>query len=119
MKKELNPGKYYIGDPCYLFDKSWLSILKETNHFKKSKLIDTTDFFIHNTQWGDGGYQGSDNFIYCVSSGLLGILPFHLINIDNKLDLKDTFFRIITFEKKFECSYNKGVFLFDNIKIKT
>jgi|GEM_PF-5554744 len=39
---------FYVGDPCYLFDKSWLKILKDTDYFKK----ESSDYLMVNTDDG-------------------------------------------------------------------
>lgn len=116
----LPKGKYYIGDPGYVFDKSWDYILEKTDFFRKNKKIfGITNYFVHNTYWGDGTYLDNLGNSYAVSSGLIGIIPFSLIEIDKKLDLKDSFFTIKEFDKLFTVGYYDGEFYFDELKIDT
>ena len=113
-------GKYYIGDPGYVFDKNWDYILEKTDFFRKNKKIfGITNYFVHNTYWGDGTYLDNLGNSYAVSSGLIGIIPFSLIEIDKKLDLKDSFFTIKEFDKLFTVGYYDGEFYFDELKIDT
>ena len=64
--KQFKAGKYYIGDPCYVFgteengSKSWSDILEDTDFFEKDTLTigkKVFDILGGSTAYGDGAYQ--------------------------------------------------------------
>ena len=121
----MKAGKYYIGDPCYIFDKSWMKILEKTNFFHPEGYFTLFErkCFIGNTAYGDGTYVDNFNRKYAVDAGLLSILPTFLIKIDNKvsrLQIKNSgYMHIVKMEKGFECSVRAGLFKFGPIRIDT
>lgn len=121
MKK----GTYYVGDPCYIFDKSWDKILTETGCFSGD---DEYTLFgeqcaIGGTAYGDGCYMDNFGQQYWVDAGLIGILPISLINIDNKLSIeeirKSEGMHIIECDTDFKVSIKNGIFQFGSIIIDT
>jgi hypothetical protein len=128
MKFTLPKGKYYIGDPCYVFShdtKSWEELLELTNYFD-GELYEFKGYpiFAYSTAWGDGVYVDNYDRAYGVDAGLIGIVDVRLIEI-NKDDCKKLFSRdgighIFTFKNEFEIETDeKGWFRFDNIEINT
>jgi hypothetical protein len=122
--KKLKAGTYVIGDPCYLFDESWVDILVENNFFETDNpKIDGKDIFVHRTYYGDGTYKDDDSFCYDVDAGLIGVLPIELIEIDNAVSREDVDYqmnvRVVIFKNDFICDYKDGVFFIDNIRIDT
>ena len=116
----LPKGKYYIGDPCYIFDESWSSILEQTDFFRNDNpIFGISNFFVHSTYWGDGTFNDTKGNNFAVDSGLIGILPYELLSIDKVLDEKDTYFLIKEFDSSFAVSYDEGVFIFGDIYIDT
>ena len=86
----LPAGEYYIGDPCYLFGKSWDDILEVTNVFEND--VDeykNHKFFVGNTAYGDGEYYDRNGHPYPVDSGLIGVFPIKVIEIDNHIKLEE------------------------------
>lgn len=118
-------GKYYIGDPGYVFDKNWDLVLTITDDFKiKNPIFGFNNYLVGYTKNGDGEF--SDNFgrNYSVDSSLLGILPIELLGIDNILSLEDfsledDYFNIIEFEEDFICYEHNGYFEFGHLWIET
>jgi len=127
----LKAGKYYIGDPCYLFGDSWDKVLGDTKFFgldeKPSRdgglfKIFGHDIFVCSTAYGDGVYSDQDCYMYGVDAGLIGILPYELIKIDNKVSDDDVneYGRVIEFQTDFECSMpQRGVMDFGGVEIDT
>jgi len=125
-EKKLKKGIYYVGDPCYIFEKSWMKVLTDTNYLRdtNSKIFGK-DFFAHGTCYGDGFYLDDSNKgrHYAVDSGMIGVIPIQLILKDKvftkeEINKKDNM-HIIIFEKDFECSYKNGTFYIDDIEIET
>jgi len=120
-------GKYWITDPCYaVADKKWDKLLDDTGFFglpnHKSINYDDGIFeyngekcFAHGTAFGDGVFEGSDNFGYAVDAGLLAIIP------EKSADDTPTpaCARMVTFDEDFLVFEDNGVFHFGNIIIDT
>lgn len=116
----LKKGKYYIGDPCYVFNKSWIKVLKETDFFENTILFGY-DIIGGGTSHGDGTYY--DNFLneYYVDAGLIACLPVELLKIDNVINENDEpeGYIIYEFEKDFKCEIYNGDFFFGKFFIST
>lgn len=126
---KLKKGKYYIGDPCYVFDKSWERVLQETSYFE-DPADDDSLFTIFGkkmvcggTAYGDGEYLDNFGRKYAVDAGLIACMPVSLLKIDNKITVKqaekDELLHIVFMEHDFECSVSNGIFQFGNIIINT
>lgn len=120
-------GSYYIGDPCYLFDKSWGDVLHETDFFNqpfkgeckfKGKVVAGGA-----TAYGDGVYQDKEGKEYWVDSGMLAILPISLEKIDGKFregrPFKEQGAHIVKFDSDFDVEISDGIFTFGHIIIDT
>jgi hypothetical protein len=118
-------GSYYIGDPCFLFNRrSWLEILRQTDFFEKEdSTIDNLKVAVKGTIHGDGDYQDNYGRKYGVDAGLIGILPIALIEKDNeytKEQIEESdFMHIVKFEQDFEVEVSPGHFQFGDIIIDT
>jgi len=70
-------GTYFVGDPCYSFDKKWAAILEQTDFFEKPVALDESGkpFAVaFSTAYGDGTYLDRDGRRYIVDAGLLGLV---------------------------------------------
>lgn len=120
-------GKYYVGDPCYLFDESWLGILNSNCYFDDSDtfhLINGEKCFVISTAYGDGTYYDDFSRSYSVDAGLIGILPVSLRSLDNTISeekfVSCKHYQIITFDHDFEVTFIKrGVIQIDDFIINT
>lgn len=119
---KLKKGTYYVGDPSYIFNDSWDVIIHETDYFEISEIFGE-DCCVGDTAYGDGTYCDNFGRKYNVDSGLIGILPISLINIDNEITIeeieKSYDMHIIEFNDDFEVSISNGIFEFDDIIIDT
>ncbi len=120
--KTFKAGKYYIGDPCYIFEKSWSDvcdsvIFKYEDEYKGKPLL------IGSTSYGDGTYTDDQNRKYWVDSGTIGILPISFLKVDKKETIKSINksegMHIVEFENDFTASIENGIFMFGDIKIDT
>lgn len=124
---KMKKGTYYIGDPCYLFDKSWSEVLNETGFFSpdldgecflRGKLVAAGS-----TAHGDGSYKDNEGRGYWVDSGMIGILPISLEKIDNIFregnPFKDQGAHVIKFDTEFTVEISDGIFKFGSIVIDT
>lgn len=121
MKK----GEYYIGDPCYVFDKSWDKVLEETNMFADGEhtLLGET-VFGGGTAHGDGYYFDNYGRGYGVDAGLIAIIPASLLDKDKKIDRKRMkkncgYAHMVEMKEDFLCFLKNGVFRFGDITINT
>lgn len=122
-------GKYWIGDPCYVFpnkgpmENKWDEILAEVNFFEVSygELDDgKIKVWAASTAYGDGRYIGSNGKAFPVDAGLIGIVPKETVDYlgrtDNDLDYLGLF---IEFTEPFVVRSNNGLFHFGHIEIDT
>jgi len=117
------PGKYYVGDLCYVIsDAGWDDFCKMTitdggnvldGYFKwKSKFLWT-----HGTAYGDGCFLDQNGDEYSVDAGLIGVLPFELID-KHEYDITDLG-NVLEFFTPFTCDYDDGIFIIGHLKIDT
>lgn len=70
----LPAGRYYLGDLCYALEPSayqrLVGDLYDGLHAWEGRQL-----VWHGTAYGDGGYVGSDGFVYGVDSGTIGLAP--------------------------------------------
>jgi hypothetical protein len=71
------PGKYFIGDPCYVMDDALYDKWGKETEWEGSGefTVDGHKFACDHTAYGDGGYPGSDGNEYSVDAGIIGIVP--------------------------------------------
>ena len=113
MSTFLPPGKYFIGDPCYVFDKKWSGGAVDRGICDVildggEQVFEGREFYAHFTAYGDGVYPGSNGFAYGVDAGLLGAIPVELI--EEQPGPEDG--TIIDAPKGLDCDEVNGVFTF-------
>lgn len=81
---KLPAGKYYIGDPCYVFaDATWDRLLIEHEDDLNTGEIVTFEnhqLWAHRTAHGDGTYKDQNENEFGVDGGQLGAVPIELID---------------------------------------
>ena len=122
---KLKKGIYYIGDPCYIFNKSWDDLLESNDYFNKEGVINifNNECVISNTDYGDGIYFDNSGRKYAVDSGLIGILPIELIDKDKVVTFDEVensiYMHMYAYAEDFEVDVFEGVFYFGNVIIDT
>lgn len=115
MNTKLPPGRYFIGDPCYVFShEDWVAFacdaILDGHETMKGK-----PYFAAHTLNGDGVYHGTNNFDFGVDAGLLGAIPEALIsktpNPEDGL--------LVDYPNGVLCSENDGLFKFSDLLIDT
>lgn len=110
------PGKYYVGDLCYVLGDRWDEFCELT--IKPSDkgmecldggfiMKDGTRFWQHCTMYGDGTYRDTQGRKYAVDAGLIGV-----VSVD-QIDKEPSYLeggQIIEFKNSFEPYYKEGVF---------
>lgn len=85
LHKTLPAGNYYIGDLCHVLDDKIYRGVWEKNNFKSDKYkVGNGVFVVDSTDSGDGTYKGSNEFMYIVDAGNIGIVSQNLISMDYK-----------------------------------
>jgi hypothetical protein len=109
MNEYLEPGNYYLGDPCnVLHEKIFIGIFGNEYNYQNGKFnINNTDFVVHNTHNGDGVYKDTRNRVYCIYSGLIGLINLSLID---DLDLSKKNGHIFEFKNRVNFIYDAGLF---------
>lgn len=82
----VKPGSYYLGDPCYVFKSQdrWIELLESSNYFKGTTegKLDGYTVYAMGTAHGDGVYEDQFGNEYAVDSGLLGLVPLEICDIE-------------------------------------
>lgn len=116
MTYTLPPGTYYIGDPCYVFEReSWDTIGEQTEWFHKTPIAELNgmQLLAFGTAYGDGDYADQFGNRYPVDAGLIGVVPVFL------MERKTRDMRYITSDEPLVCSEHDGVLTFGKIRIDT
>jgi hypothetical protein len=116
---KLPPGKYYIGDPCYVFqDATWDRLLEtaleDLQHGEITE-FDGRQLWGHATMHGDGVFEDQNGVEYGVDTGTLGAVPIELID-DPAGEENGT---IVDAPNGLSVEHDNGTFWFGNIVIKT
>lgn len=114
--KNLPPGTYYVGDPCYAVEEQdkWMRQLSSVWSEKDSSFAFNDHYgtiakdpennhwwAAHDTAFGDGIYFDQDGWRYGVDAGILGVVPEEYAE-DNALDLM----RKVEFKTPFDIVYS-------------
>lgn len=105
------PGKYYIGDLCYvLSDAVYDTIFGRLGFYEEGLYSEKENpkhfFFLNHTFAGDGTYEGSDGNAFSVDAGIIGICPEALMEKD------DGGGHVYEFKDSVRCIFREGTFLF-------
>ena len=84
----MQPGKYYIGDLCYVMHGEWdefcaLTIVGDKVLDGEFNLKDGRRFATFTTRWGDGNYFDQNGKSYDVDAGLIGCIRLEDIDLTN------------------------------------
>jgi hypothetical protein len=84
----MQPGKYYIGDLCYVMHGEWdefckLTIVGDKVLDGEFNLADGRRFATFTTRWGDGNYFDQNGKSYDVDAGLIGCIRLDDIDLTN------------------------------------
>lgn len=113
MNEEIQPGKYYLGDPSFVLSEEIYSrIWGHIYNYENGKFsIYGKDFAVHSTHYGDGIYYDNKKRTYGVDAGVIGIVSLDLID-DNEEALKkcDTFGTLLECTEPFYFIYDAGIF---------
>jgi len=104
----MQPGKYYVGDLCYVMHNEWDEFCDVTikgNECLEGEfnLKDGRRFATFGTKWGDGEYYDQYGNPYSVDAGLIGCIRINDIDLKNDLN-HISGGAIIEFEHPFEVS---------------
>lgn len=109
----MNPGKYWIGDLCYVMHDEWeevceLIIDDHNVHDGEFALADGRRFAIYSTAYGDGSYENNHNSDrLCVDSGSIGCIRLEDIDQDNpQNDISSGI--VVDFDLPFSTSGGRG-----------
>lgn len=103
------PGKYYIGDLCYVLDDKLYENVFGGQEYEDGLYTQKGGkyfFMVAGTSWGDGTYEGSDGKEFCVDAGIIGICPESLMAKD------DGGGHMYDFKEPVKCEFKRGHFIF-------
>lgn len=116
-----DPGRYYVGDLCYVLGDRWDEFcdltIKDSDCLDGTfKFDDGTIFWTHHTAYGDGSYYDRENRRYAVDAGLIGVVA------QKDIDSEPSYLeggQIIEFKTRFEPYYRDGCFYIGDVIIDT
>ena len=121
----LRPGKYWVGDLCYVMHPQWDEVCKlmfATNGngvlTGEFNLANGVRFAQHGTAYGDGTYYDEQGRAYPVDAGLIGCIRVEDIQDDSESKWFEGG-NVVDFDKPFEITYNNGVIKIGHIEIDT
>lgn len=112
----LPAGTYYIGDPCYVFNREqWDTLGEQTGWFEETPVAAIYEYRMvaFGTAYGDGTYQDNFGHEYPVDSGLIGIVPIEVV------DPTKICGQVVRFEEPFTCEDIGDRLRFGHIVIET
>lgn len=115
---KLPAGKYYIGDPCYVFaDKTWDRILESDTELRTGEIVEFEghQLWAHATFHGDGTYKDQNENEFGVDGSMLGAVPIDAIDEP----AGEEFGTVIDAPNGLEVEYSNGTFWIGPITIKT
>jgi hypothetical protein len=123
----VEPGVYYIGDPCYAFSHtsgSWEILGENSGWFQDSPIAELKGNHVLGlpTKYGDGSFtcsgQVNGEFIMkdlSVDAGLLGLIPVELAERSEE-ELEDLYLKV-TFREQITVEANDGILVIDSLQI--
>jgi len=121
----LEPGKYYIGDLCYVLNDARMNELCRrmypddfatmARHYGEHTLADGTRLAVFGTAYGDGCYIDQNGKTYSVDAGIIGCMK--LKDVDEAPS--ERLGNVYMFRKPFDTSAKDGVLTFGRIVIDT
>lgn len=114
----LPPGKYYIGDPYWIFnDQTLQALLVAAKHFQEGDIVEFNGFelWAAKTAWGSGTFEDQNGAEYAVDSSYLGAVPLELVEVPEGLEHGTS----MEFSIGLNVKEHKGTFWFGIIVIKT
>jgi hypothetical protein len=118
----LPAGKYYLGDPCYVWpDDLWMDFCHE---LENSALIDTKGYgyaVALSTAYGDGVYPGNHGLPDLgVDAGLIGLVPLqYVIEHGEGLETAEKLGAIVEFDTSVEVWDEDGTLHFGAYEVYT
>jgi hypothetical protein len=109
MNQELQPGKYFLGDPVFVLpDKLYTGIWGHLYNYQNGKYsLNGYDFCVNNTHKGDGTFYDTRSRKYVVDSGVIGLVHTDLIE---DIELCKGKGYIFDFKSKVYFLYDAGIF---------
>lgn len=121
VQAEFPPGKYYLGDLCYvLTPEQWDELMDQAidggwGCRDGDFIVEGERIFLGSTHSGDGTYYDNKKNQYSVDSGTIGICPIklitpELIEYNKNLQLGS----ILEIKERFKISSDNGIFILND-----
>lgn len=118
IEVEVKPGRYWVGDPCYVIDEDrWMELVESANYFMSSVVGVLDDLMVlsFGTKYGDGVYFGNNGFEFVVDAGMIGLVPEKLVQRENT-----ALGVFVDFDRPTRCSREEdGTLIFGDLVIQT
>jgi hypothetical protein len=119
MRAEFGPGKYYLGDICYVLqDAIYKIIWGKKYNYEEGQFTLTDDgigeciesFAVASTAYGDGEYVDLQGRKYPVDAGVIGIVPALMWKITEELIKKNALGTVLDIKQHLIFEAEGGIF---------
>lgn len=119
MRAVMQPGRYFIGDPCHCFSsqEKWLRLLDDLVYFNSADAVKWPGLVADNTANGDGTYEDNRGNSYSVEAGVIGVTHERCWEVGE--ERLSNLGCIVEFEREFIFETNSGQFKIDGCLIDT
>lgn len=114
----LPAGKYWIGDPVYLFDDKTWALIAEGFYGEHNVYLTFYNWctgILHQTKDGDGLYVDQHNREYIIDSGIISVIPETIFNNFEPFHQEKGL--SVVFNKNFRVVHEKDYHIFDDLYI--
>ena len=118
MSIKFSAGKYYVGDLGYAIKdySDWEKLILDTNCFQdESSMYKGHQIFCASIEYGDGTFYDQNDMDYKVCAGMIGVMPFEVVEDSEGADKG----QVIEFENDFEAYEEDGIFYIGGLEINT
>lgn len=117
MKQIMKPGRYFVGDPCYVYREGWSDLLTATDYLEMPHPTKADIIAVGGTMHGDGLFTDELGNEYSVDAGVIGVVH------ESQWECKETDFEhlgvIRVFDNEFVFEAHDGVFIIGSVYIDT
>lgn len=105
---KMAPGRYFVGDPCYVLSHRWdeictIIIAGQICLEGAFNVPDGQRFSTFGTRWGDGVFNDQNGKRYSVDAGMIGAVPESMFDPELDFEHAADLGQFIDFDTPFRC----------------
>lgn len=117
MRAEFGPGKYFLGELCYVLkDDIYKDVWGKKHNYEEGQFDLEDDnghsesFAVAQTAYGDGEYHDQQGREYCVDAGVIGIIPSSMWKVSATDIASKGLGTVLTIKKELTMNAENGIF---------